>query len=140
MDDLGVLREQLSVVLEAGLTPPGTPTGASPYLRRIAVHCRGRLQVVPVDQIEHLVADGVYVELHAGGETHLARTSLSALEGHLDPEQFFRIHRSAMVRLDEVESLVREGGGSCFVQLKSGAKLPVGRSRREELEVRLGRL
>jgi two-component system LytT family response regulator len=98
------------------------------------------MKVVPVDDILHIVASGVYAELHTAKETHLVRTPLSQLEEHLDPEQFFRVHRSAIVRLDEVAELIREGGGSCLVQLRSGVKLPVGRSRREELEVRLGRI
>jgi two-component system LytT family response regulator len=82
----------------------------------------------------------VYAELHVGRESHLVRTPLSTLEGHLDPELFFRIHRSAIVNLDEVRVLIREGGGSCVVELKDGTKLPVARSRREELEARLGRI
>ena len=138
MDDLGALREQLRTVLETGA--PATEAGSSRYLKRIAVQGRGRMRVVPVSDIEHIVANGVYVELHVGRESHLVRTSLSALETHLDPEHFFRIHRSAIVRLDEVEMLIREGGGSCLVQLRSGARLPVSRSRREDLEARLGRI
>lgn len=140
MEDLGALREQLKMVLETGAAAADPDRGASPYLKRIAVQGRGRMRVVPVSDIEHILANGVYAELHAGRESHLVRTSLSTLETHLDPEHFFRIHRSAIVRLDEIEVLIREGGGSCLVQLRSGAKLPVSRSRREELEARLGRI
>jgi two-component system, LytTR family, response regulator len=140
MEDIGALREQLEAVLEAGGVGAGGEAGTSPYLKRIAVQGRGRMRVVPVDEINHIVASGVYAELHVGRESHLVRTPLSTLEEHLDPERFFRIHRSAIVNLDEVEVLIREGGGSCLVQLKSGVKLPVGRSRREELEARLGRI
>jgi two-component system, LytTR family, response regulator len=140
MEDISALREQLEAVLEAGGVGAGAEAGTSPYLKRIAVQGRGRMRVVPVDEINHIVASGVYAELHVGRESHLVRTPLSTLEEHLDPERFFRIHRSAIVNLDEVEVLIREGGGSCLVQLKSGVKLPVGRSRREELEARLGRI
>ena len=140
MEDISALREQLKTVLEAGSVAAGGETGTSPYLKRIAVQGRGRMRVLAVDEINHIVANGVYAELHVGRESHLVRTPLSTLEEHLDPERFFRIHRSAIVNLDEVEMLIREGGGSCLVQLKSGVKLPVGRSRREELEARLGRI
>ena len=141
LEDISALREQLEAVLEAGAVAgsAGESVGAH-YLKRIAVQGRGRMRVVAVDEIDHIVANGVYAELHVGRESHLVRTPLSTLEEHLDPERFFRIHRSAIVNLDEVEVLIREGGGSCLVQLKSGAKLPVGRSRREELEARLGRI
>jgi two-component system LytT family response regulator len=95
---------------------------------------------VPVAEIDYISASGVYAELHLGDEVHLVRTSLNMLEEQLDPHQFFRIHRSAIVRLDEIDVLIRQGGGSYRLQLKSGTKLPVGRSRREELELRLGKL
>lgn len=140
MEGLGAPREPSETNAEGEGVSASKDAVTSGYLRRIAVPGRGRMKVVPVDDIQHIVASGVYAELHTTKETHLVRTPLSMLEEHLDPEQFFRVHRSAIVRLDEVEELIREGGGSCLVQLRSGAKLPVGRSRREELEVRLGRI
>jgi two-component system LytT family response regulator len=141
MEGLGAPRDSRGAAsAAAGPSGAGLGSAVSPYLRRIAVQGRGRMKVVPVDEIRHIVASGVYAELHTEKEKHLVRTPLSVLEEHLDPEQFFRIHRSAIVRLDEVEELIREGGGSCLVQLRSGVKLPVSRSRREELEVRLGRI
>lgn len=137
MADLGALRDQLTMVLEGGRP---ASTGTPSYLRRVAVRGRGHMRVVPVGEIHHIVANGVYAELHTGRESHLIRTSLNTLEDHLDPDHFFRVHRSAIVKLDEVELLIREGGGSCLVRLKNGMQLPVGRSRRDELEVRLGRI
>lgn len=139
-EDAGALREQLKMVLESGSAEPGSKPGVPRYLKRIAVQQRGQLRVVSVDEIGHIVANGVYVELHTERDDHLVRTSLTTLEERLDPELFFRVHRSAIVRLDTVEALIREGGGSYLVQLRGGKTLPVGRSRREELELRLGRL
>jgi two-component system LytT family response regulator len=140
MEYISTQRGEVDAVLEAGTAPASGEGGGSPYLKRIAVQGRGRMRIVPVDEVVHIVASGVYAELHVGRESHLVRTPLSTLEGHLDPELFFRIHRSAIVNLDEVRVLIREGGGSCVVELKDGTKLPVARSRREELEARLGRI
>jgi two-component system LytT family response regulator len=61
------------------------------------------------------------------------------LEERLDPERFVRVHRSAIVRLDLVDTLLRGEGSEYQLLLKGGARLRVGRSRREELERRLGR-
>ena len=96
--------------------------------------------MVPVAEIDYIVASGVYAELNVGGQRHLVRTSLNTLEAQLDRDEFFRIHRAVIVGLDQMELLIREGGGNCRVQLRTGDKLPVGRSRREELETRLGRI
>ncbi|MEX2048761.1 MAG: LytTR family DNA-binding domain-containing protein [Gemmatimonadota bacterium] len=138
LDDLGTLRDQLERVRES--TARAVHDAAHGPLKRVAVQSRGRMRVIPVAEIDYIIASGVYAELHVGGDRHLVRTSLNTLESQLDPDEFARIHRAVIVRLDQVELLLREGGGNCRVQLRTGDKLPVGRSRREELETRLGRI
>jgi two-component system, LytTR family, response regulator len=139
--DMGKLREQLLAVLQQrGAEDTSGPRGtdSTPYLERIAVEMRGKVRVVPVDQIDYITASGPYAELHTGERTHLIRETMQTLEERLDPRQFIRIHRSAIVRLPLVETLHKGAGGDYEVQLKGGLRLPVSRSRREELERRLG--
>jgi two-component system, LytTR family, response regulator len=139
--EMGKLREQLLAVLQHGTQEPATTratTDSSGYLERIAVEMRGKVRVVPVEQIDYITADGPYAELHTGDKTHLIRETMHTLEERLDPRQFVRIHRSAIVRLQLVDTLLRGAGGDYEVQLKSGLRLPVSRSRREELERKLG--
>jgi two-component system LytT family response regulator len=139
--DLGKLREQLLAVLQQSGSAEQlaqTGAGASPYLERIAVEMRGKVRVVPVDHIDYITASGPYAELHTGDRTHIIRETMQTLEERLDPRHFIRIHRSAIVRLSLVETLLRGAGGDYEVQLKGGLRLPVSRSRREELERRLG--
>jgi two-component system LytT family response regulator len=138
LDGLGALRDQLERVRES--TARAVRDQGHGPLKRIAVQSRGRLRVIPVADIDYIIASGVYAQLHVGGERHLVRKSLSTFEAQLDPDEFFRIHRAVIVRLDQVDLLLREGGGNCRVQLRTGEKLPVGRSRREGLEMRLGRI
>jgi two-component system, LytTR family, response regulator len=121
----------------APLTAPTPPS--KQRLERIAVQMRGKLTVVQVAQIECITASGSYCELHVRGQRHLVREAIQTLEEQLDPERFLRIHRSAIVRMDLVEALVRTSSGDYEVQLKGGAKLPVGRSRRDAVQRRLGR-
>ena len=139
--DLGKLREQLLAVLRPGEGTERAEQGVANgngYLERIAVEMRGKVRVVPVDQIDYITASGPYAELHTGERTHLIRETMQTLEERLDPRQFIRIHRSAIVRLPLVETLLKGAGGDYEVQLKGGIRLPVSRSRREELERRLG--
>jgi two-component system LytT family response regulator len=139
--EMGKLREQLLAVLQHGSPEPASSrptTDSSGYLERIAVEMRGKVRVVPVEQIDYITADGPYAELHTGDKTHLIRETMQTLEERLDPRHFVRIHRSAIVKLQLVDTLLRGAGGDYEVQLKSGLRLPVSRSRREELEKRLG--
>lgn len=108
------------------------------YLERIAVEMRGQVRVVPVKQIEYITASGPYAELHVGDKRYVLRERMQTLEDRLDPSKFFRIHRSAIVRLDLIESLLRNPGGDYGVQLKSGVRLKVSRNRFEELEKQMG--
>ena len=143
------LHEQLLALLHGGSPPPAAaptasespePSEAPPrYLERIAVQMRGKMRVVPVAKLEYVTADGPYAELHVGAHRYVIRESMQHLEEKLDPQRFVRIHRSAIVRLDLVDALLRSEGSEYQVQLKGGVRLRVGRSRREALERRLGR-
>jgi two-component system LytT family response regulator len=152
------LSDQLVAVLQAvqgtgtvspGAPPPATAPAAAPsaaaapspspvYLERIAVDSRGQVQVVPVAKILYIGASGPYAEIHTAERTYLIREQMQVLEERLDPAKFFRVHRSAIVRLDLIEALKRNASGDYEVRLKGGTRLKVSRSRSEELERRMG--
>lgn len=108
------------------------------YLDRIPVETRGQLRVVPVDRIDYITASGPYAELHVGDKVWTVRERMQTLEEQLDPDVFFRIHRSAIVRLDRIDTLLHSAGGDYGVRLKNGVELSVSRGRREELEAKMG--
>jgi two-component system, LytTR family, response regulator len=134
----GTIRALLGGLATPEPAPHPSPQPA-PHLERIAVHMRGKTRVVPVADIEYITASGTYAELHVGRERHVVRQSLQALEEQLDPRLFLRIHRSAIVRLDLIDTLLRGPGGDYEVELRTGARLRVSRHRREELEMRIGK-
>jgi two-component system LytT family response regulator len=138
--DASRLRDRLMAVLQ-GESPEvaavETPTTGSGYVDRIRVESRGKVRFIPAADVDYIVADGPYVELSVGGRRHLIREAMQVLEDQLDPSQFLRVHRSAIVRLDRVDTLVKAAGGDYSVVLKDGTRLKVSRSRRELLEQRL---
>lgn len=108
------------------------------YLERIAVQGRGKVRIVPVEDISHITADGSYAELHTADDTFVIRERMKTLASRLDPQRFVRVHRSVIVRLDEVEMILRGGGGDYGVRLRDGTTLSVSRGRIDELQDRLG--
>ena len=142
LEGLGQLREKLLAVLQspadAGAQTAPAHSRTPEYLERLAVESRGKIQSIPVDQIDYIVQSGPYAELHSNGRRHLIREAMQTLEERLDPSRFMRIHRSMIVRLDLVEALHRGTGGDYEVQLKGGTRVRVSRSRREALERWLG--
>jgi two-component system LytT family response regulator len=136
LNQVSKLSDELRALLRAGAGQPGP--AKSQYLERIAVEMRGQVRVVPVKQIDYMVASGPYAELFVGDKRYLIRERMQTLEERLDPAKFFRIHRSAIVRLDLIDTLIKNPGGDYGVQLKGGVKLKVSRSRFESLETLLG--
>ena len=133
-------RRLLAVLGEAPADrEPPAPAASTPYAQRVTVETRGQVRFVPVEAIDYVTASGPYAELHVGGQMHLIRERMQALERRLDPRLFARIHRSAIVQLDRVESLRQRPGGELAVRLRGGEELTVSRSRRRELEARMGR-
>jgi two-component system LytT family response regulator len=117
---------------------PDHPSPRGAYLERIPVEMRGKVRVVPVGEIDFIVASGPYAELYSGDRKYVIRESMQNLEDRLDPAMFIRTHRSVIVRLDLIETLHKGAGGDYEVQLKSGRRLRVSRSRIEALEKKLG--
>ena len=142
LQDVDRLRNQLLAVLQGTGATHAESSASAPrapkYLERVAVESKGKIRVVPVSHIDYILAAGVYAELYVGDRRYIVRESLQTLEEKLDPNVFMRIHRSAIVRLDLIDVFLRAEGGDYEVQLKNGVRLRVSRSRREDLERRLG--
>jgi two-component system, LytTR family, response regulator len=103
-------------------------------LDRIPIRNGVRTRLIDADVIDYLEAQGNYVQLHAGKESHLVRETLGALEEKLDPRRFLRVHRSLIVNLDrivEVESLF---AGEYVLFLRDGRRLTTGRSYRARVQ------
>jgi two-component system, LytTR family, response regulator len=59
------------------------------------------------------------------------------VEARLDPVQFVRIHRSAMVAIDRIRSIEARDQGEYLVTMQTGAKLVSSRSYSERVRALL---
>jgi two-component system LytT family response regulator len=112
---------------------------AAPKTDRLVVKSSGRLFFLRVDEIDWIEAAGNYARLHVGTEAHLIRETMISLEGRLDPERFFRIHRSRIVNMERVQELQPWSNGEYVVILRNGTRLTLSRGYREKLQERLGK-
>lgn len=139
LEEVDRMAERLLAVLTNAdrTTEPPAPAAAQ-FVERIPVELPGQVRVVPVTDIDYISASGPYAELHVGDKTYVVRERMQALEEQLDPALFMRIHRSSIVRLARIDTLLRDSGGDYAVRLKSGTRLDVSRSRVAELERWMG--
>lgn len=112
---------------------PVPPTERTGRPERFLVRKLGREFLVAADDIEWLQASGNYVNLHLAGRTYPLRSTLAGIEAKLDPDRFVRIHRSFMVKLDQVESVEPLDSGDARVHLRGGDVLPCSRRHRDAL-------
>jgi two-component system LytT family response regulator len=137
------VMSQLQALLDSSGSRPGGRNPAlhpSPrHLDRLVVRGSDRVQLLPVDQVSWIEADGMYVKLHTrDGAALLHRALLGALDQTLDPRRFVRIHRSAIVNIDVVVELRQDAHGDYVAVLRDRTEIRVGRSFRARLQARLG--
>jgi two-component system LytT family response regulator len=135
---LGSLVTQVaSLSAEMEPQPKDSPDarGATPgaaYLQRLAFRDGTRQVVIKASEIVWIEAEDYYVRVHSTRGSHLVRSALAVLETRLDPASFVRVHRRAMINLDEVREVYRDG--ELAVLLSSGARVPISRSRWPHVE------
>jgi len=96
-------------------------------LERILVRDRGRIFPLALNEIEYMKADSKYTAIAARGQTFLVRIGISELEAQLDPARFIRIHRSALVNLDFVDSMKADEQSQLLIQMRDGTSLTASR-------------
>jgi two-component system LytT family response regulator len=98
---------------------------------------RGEL-LLDADEIDWIAARDDYAEIHAGAKTYRVRATLSALASQLDATRFVRVHRSAIVRVDQVRELrTARDGAETAVRLRDGTEVPVSRRRFSQVRARI---
>ncbi len=113
--------------------------GGAPRSDRLVIKSAGRLFFLRMDEIDWVEAAGNYVKLHVVAEEHLLRETMNGIELKLDPDKFFRIHRSRIVNMERIRELQPWFNGEYVVILRNGTKLTLSRGYREKLQERLGR-
>jgi two-component system LytT family response regulator len=117
-------QEQLKSVL-AALSSGTMEREAHP--KRLLVHNGSKDLFVSVEEIEWIEAADYYSCLHVGPKSLMLRETIKQLSGTLDPGKFVRVHRSAIVNIDHVREILREGRNEGWVLLSNGHRLKMSK-------------
>lgn len=104
------------------------------YWQQVSIRSVGRIECIQLTDVLWIEAAGNYMQLHLGQRQVLHRVALGRLEKHLDPASYMRVHRSAIVRCDQLSQLEVLGDGVYQLVLANQDKVPV--SERYVAEVR----
>jgi two-component system, LytTR family, response regulator AlgR len=130
-----IRRERLQAALERArrfgaprLALVQAASGAPPRRSHLCARVRGNLVLIPVADIQYLLAEDKYVVVHHAGGEVLVEEALKSLETEFD-ERFVRIHRNCLIARARLSGLTRSTDGRIFAQL-SGVTTPLEVSRR----------
>ena len=120
MDDL---LEKLSQRLGSGGVKPRE------YLRWVQASVGANIRMIPTGEILFFRAEDKYTRVQTERFEALIRKPIKELIDALDPDEFWQIHRSTVVRVDAVAQVSRNLSGKQIVHLRgSEEKLEVSRS------------
>lgn len=119
-------RERVGHALDRLFDAGRLRSGMARYLGVWRAH---GVALVELSEVQWLRADGEHSEVRLQcGRTELHDKPLLRLEQILPPS-FVRCHRSWLVNLDHVDSLVASTGSRYSLTLRDGSSIPVGRSQ-----------
>jgi two-component system, LytTR family, response regulator len=124
----------LSGTRQAGKIPRLIQQPLTEKLERIVVKSGTKIRVIPVDKITYLEAQDDYVMIYSEEGKHLKQGTMKYYEDHLDDSRFIRVHRSYIVRIDQVTQLEPYSKDTYTLKLRNGTSLKVSRNGLKSLK------
>ena len=102
------------------------------FLNNITVKVGAQTKIVEIQLIDFFFSEDHTTSIYLkSGQNYVVDHSLNFLEEKLDPSRYVRIHRNAIVDINEIVSFSK--GTQMNVTLKNGRTLKVARDRRKGL-------
>ena len=129
--ELEATMAQLRALLGApgvGTAPAAAPTAAATRLSVIQASHGTQIHMVPVADVVYFEAADKYVRVLTAEREYLIRTALKELIEQLDPQEFWQVHRSTLVRATAIATVTRDEAGKQHISLRGRPeRLPVSR-------------
>lgn len=107
-----VAMDQLRALLASAGAPP------KPRLEVIQASVGNTVHMVPLSEVLYFEAADKYLRVVTAEREHLIRLSLRELLPQIDPQQFWQVHRSLVVRATAISTAVRDESGKVYLQLR----------------------
>jgi len=101
--------------------------------KKIVVKDGDQITILKQEDLKWVDAAGDYCCLHANGETHIKRISLTELLSELDPNNFKRVHRSTIINLNFINKVQSLPKGEFFVELGVHERVKVSRTYKDAI-------
>lgn len=107
-------------------------------LERIVVKNGTQIKLIPVQQVIYLEAYDDYVKIHTKEGMYLKNKTMSSFEKQLEPKQFVRVHRSFIIKVDQLAKIEPMEKESYRGILLNGDKVNISKSGYARLKQTIG--
>lgn len=104
------------------------------YASQLPVKTGSRTERLPLADILYFNAEGSYVQVVTANKTFLITDPLYELQSILDPSKFARVHRSVIVQMNAVKSILSLQNGDHILILNNGKEIKSSRTFRETIK------
>jgi two-component system LytT family response regulator len=112
------------------------PESTTP-VNRVVVRKGNAINLIPVEQIRYVEAQDDYVMIYHSAGKALKQQTMKFYEENLPKNNFVRIHRSYIVKIEEINRIEPYTKDNYGAVLHSGDKLPVSRTGYKHLKEEL---
>lgn len=113
-------------------------TNPGSYLKKFAIKQGNKTVLVPTEDINYIKGSGVYVEIYTNAGKYLHRATLNNLETQLDPNCFYRVHRSAFVNLNSVKEIVHSDYSEIDARMTDNKLISISKNLKKDFLKKLG--
>ena len=104
------------------------------YLDRIVVKDRHKIHISPIDHVRYIESMDDYVMIYTKEGRFMKQKTMKFFENTLDPKNFIRIHRSYIVKVDEISEIQQYEKEAYIVILHDKTKLKVSKTGYKNLK------
>jgi two-component system LytT family response regulator len=133
-----VVNDYLNTVAGESYKKEKSESAEKTFITRLMIKSKEHLSFILIDEIDWIESAGDYVYIHTNSNKYIIRETMVSLEEKLNPKNFIRIHRSAIVNVDKIKSLKPNEHGDYEVFLHSGARLKLSRTYRSKFNEVIG--
>ncbi|MBN1927315.1 MAG: response regulator, partial [Prolixibacteraceae bacterium] len=106
-----------------------TEVSENDFIERVVVKDKSKIHIIPAEQIRYLESLDDYVMIYTKERRFIKQKTMKFFETNLNPSEFIRIHRSYIVKVDEIAEIQQYEKESHIVILKNDhTKLKVSKT------------
>jgi len=104
---------------------------------RLIIDTHGKTYFIDIAKIFYLKAERVYSKFYYEGKTIMVSKSTNYFEQFLIDKNFFRIHRSYLINLNQIKEVVKKENSSYFVRMNNDDELSLARHNKTDFFERM---